>query len=196
MPHQEIQKVRNIRIYMMYALSGNTIYVWKTIYAPHQKIQYIVRHIRKYKEYATSGNSGCTPYREILCISEELYIRHITKCYVCLKNNQEIQKVSHIRINRMYALSGNAIYVCRTNYTPQQKIKYIVRHIRKYKECATSGNTGCTRYREILYISEELYIRHITKCYVCLKNNMFATPGNKVCCTAQQEIQEVCHIRK
>ena len=29
----------------------------RTIYTPHQEIQYIVRHIRKYKDYAISGNT-------------------------------------------------------------------------------------------------------------------------------------------
>ena len=132
-PHQEIQKVRHIRIYRINALSGNAIYVWRIIYTPHQKIQYIVRHIRKYKKYVTSGNTGCAPYQEILCISAEQYIHHFRNEIYCIPH-QEMEEISHIRQNRMCTkpgnintsvISGDPMYC-----TPHQEIQK-VRHIRK-----------------------------------------------------------------
>ena len=131
-PHQEIQEIRHIRKYRMYAISGNAMYVSITIYTPHQDIQYIT----KYEKYATSGNTGCTPYQEIL---RTIYTPH-----------QEIQEVRHFRKYGIYTISLNVTYVWRTIYTPHQSIQYIVRHTKKDKKHATSGNTVCcTPFQEM-----------------------------------------------
>ena len=101
------QEIRHTRKYRMYAISGNVMYDWRTIYTPHQAIQYIVRHTRKYKKYATSGNTGCTPYKEML---RTIFTPH-----------QEIQYiVRHIRKYKKYAISGNTMFPYATsgNLTP------------------------------------------------------------------------------
>ena len=194
-PYQEIQEALHIRIYVINALSGNAIYVWRIIYTPHQKIQYIVRHIMKYKMYVTSGNTGnavhmlrtiYTPHQEIQDIIRHIRkkqeIRHIRKyrMYTISGNaiyyyapHQEMQEVRHIRKYKMYAISGKVIYVWRTIYTPLAAIQYIVRHIKKYEKYATSGNTGCTPYHEMLCMCEEQYTRHIR-----IYNRFYATSGN------------------
>ena len=167
----------------------------RTIYTPHQEIQYIVRHIRKYKKYVTSGNTGCTPYQERLTT---LYTPH-----------QEIQYIlRHIKKYIKYATSGNAgctpyQEMLKTIYTPHQEIQK-VRHIRKYRMyvClknniyATSGETMyCTPHQDIQKV------RHIRKYRMYAisgnaKNNIYATSGNTIYCTPHQEIQKVRHIRK
>ena len=59
-----------------------------------------------------------------------------------------------------------------------------------YSLYATSGNTRSMPHKEIQDV------RHIRKCYVCLKNNIYATSGNTIYCTPHQEIRKVRHIRK
>ena len=123
------------------------------------------------------------------------------KCTVCLKNNiyvtskdtiyctphHEMQKVRHIRIFRINALSGNDIYAWRIMYKPHQKIRCIVCHIRKYKMYVTSGNTGnamhvwgtiYTLHQEIQYI-----VRHIRK------YKKYVTPGN-IGCTLRPRLRQ------
>ena len=126
---------------------------------PHQAKQ-DVRHTRKYQYirhirrpnvlYATSGNTKSTPHQDIQ------YLSFIRKRYLCLTKNinatadddtiyctphQEIEKVRHIRKYRMYAISGNVMYNCRTIYTPLQERQCNEHHIRKCKKQATSGKT-------------------------------------------------------
>ena len=130
----------------MYAIPGNIVYVWRTIDPSYQQTQCIVRHIRKYKKYAHQEIQG---------------VRNTRNCYVALTNSiyatsgetiywtphQEINSLRHIKIYSIYAITGIAMHVWRTIYTPHREIQYIVSHIRKYKEYVTSGNTGCTPYQ-------------------------------------------------
>ena len=163
-PHQEIQKY--VTWGRMNAISGNVLYVWRTIYAPHQAIQYIVRHIKKYKKYATLWNT------------------------VCCTPHQKLQEVCHIRKYRMRVIAENALYVWRTTYTQHQEIQYIVGHTREYKRYATSGYTWCTLYQEMPSKSEEQYMRHIRR-----YNILYATSGNTKS-TPHQVIQDARHIGK
>ena len=166
----------------MYAISGNVMHVWRTIYTPHQEIQYIVRHIKKYKKCATLGNTGCTQYHEM---PKTIYTPHQEIRYI----------VRHIRKYKKYATSVNTgctpyQEMLRTIYTPHQEIHYIVHHSRKYKKDATSGNTGCEPYHEMSCMSEEQFIRQISR-----YNILYATSRNTKS-TPHQEIQDVRHIRK
>ena len=167
-------------------------------------------------------------------------VRRSSKCSVCLENNiyvtsedtiyctphQEMQKVCHIRIYRINALSVNAIYVWRTIYTLLQERKYNVHHTTKWKKQATSGKTGCAPYQEISihpsYQETQCIVRYIRK------YKKYATSGYTVSklyqktlsvsdekykrhsrrynilyatsgnrkSTPHQEIQDVRHIRK
>ena len=175
-PHQAKQDVRHTRKYqyirhirrpnVLYATSGNTKSmppqdrqylsfirkrcVWRKIYkyTPQQTIQYIVRHIRKYKTYATSGNTGCTPYQEKLCITAEQYTHHIRSDNVLNttsgntrnKLHQAKQALQHnsnyhwCLKNNIHSISGDTMQC-----VPHQEI-HEIGHIRK---------NGCTPYQDI-----------------------------------------------
>ena len=100
--------------------------------------------------------------------------------------HQEIQKVCHIRKYRMYAISGNALYLWRRVYTPHQEIQYTGHHIRKCKKYATSGYTVYAPYQETLCICK----RH-TKKY-----KKYVTSGNIACTPYQEMLSIVCRIRE
>ena len=136
---------------------------------------------------------------------------------------QEIQDVCHIKRYKMHAMPGNIIRIWRAIYMPHQYRRYIACHIRKYRNYATSRNTGCAPYQKILYMCDEQYIRNTgrdntlcaisgstgrmpnqktenvrynRKYYICMENNMCATSIYPICCMPRQEIQKVCPNRR
>ena len=149
-PHQDIPKVRHIRKYRCTPYQE----MLRTIYTPHQEIQYIVRHIMKYKKCATSGITGYTPYQEML---RTIYTPH-----------QEIQYiVRHIKKYKKYATSRNTVCASYHEMLCMCKKQYI-RHIRRYNILyATLGNTRNTSCQEIQNV------HHIRKCSL-----LHATSGN------------------
>ena len=140
--------------------------------------QYI-RHIRRYKKYVTSGNTGCEPYQDISFMSEEQYILHMERHNAMYATSRNTKNRPHKK-KRMFAIPGNIMYVWKTINPSYQETQCIVRHIRKYKKYAISGNKG---------------LRHIRKCYVSLKKSIHATPGDTIYWMPHQEMQKVRHIR-
>ena len=145
----------------MYAISGNTMYVWRTIYTPYHEMLFIVRHqaiqeVRHTKKYRIHTISGNVTYVWITIYTPHLAIqyivRHIKKYKkyatpgdtVCCAPHQEIQEVCNKRKYRMCVKAENALYVWRTIYMPHQDIKCVVLHSRKNRKHVTSGNTWCT----------------------------------------------------
>ena len=140
--------------------------------------QYI-RHIRRYKKYVTSGNTGCEPYQDISFMSEEQYILHMERHNAMYATSRNTKNRPHKK-KRMFAIPGNIMYVWKTINPSYQETQCIVRHIRKYKKYAISGNKG---------------LRHIRKCYVSLKKSIHATPGDTIYWMPHQEMQKVRHIQ-
>ena len=95
-----------------------------------------MRPIKEYK-YATSRNAGCTPYQEMLCMSEEQYMATSKDAMHCT-SHQEIREVCH---SKKHNVSVCHIRKLDTLLMWRRKFKYaisenLVRHISEY---AASG---------------------------------------------------------